>query len=116
MSAVSAVSLPTAIFATLTGSFVAPWIGWRAAFVLSALPAMMVIFIRRQMPESDVWLADKAARAASRDRRRASAVVAEIVGPRLAKTTALAFTLTLLKMTAFWFKNIWLPMYFHQFR
>jgi predicted MFS family arabinose efflux permease len=40
----------------MTGNFLAPWIGWRAAFMVSALPALMVVAIRSQMPESDVWL------------------------------------------------------------
>src|SRR6185436_19801808 len=43
-------------FASMVGYLAAPWIGWRAAFMLSALPALIVVFIRRQMPESDVWL------------------------------------------------------------
>src|SRR6267154_433755 len=43
-------------FASMVGNLLAPWIGWRAAFMLSALPALVVVFIRRQMPESDVWL------------------------------------------------------------
>jgi MFS family permease len=43
-------------FATMAGNFLAPWIGWRASFMVSALPALMVVFIRSQMPESDVWL------------------------------------------------------------
>src|SRR6185295_11304310 len=41
-------------FATMVGNLLAPWIGWRAAFMLSALPALLVVFIRSQMPESDV--------------------------------------------------------------
>src|SRR6186997_1453267 len=39
-------------FASIVGNILAPWIGWRAAFMLSALPALIVVFIRRQMPES----------------------------------------------------------------
>ena len=34
-------------------------IGWRLAFILSAVPALLVVVIRRQMPESDVWLVDQ---------------------------------------------------------
>src|SRR6266568_8705515 len=43
-------------FASMVGNLLAPWIGWRLAFMASALPALVVVFIRRQMPESDVWL------------------------------------------------------------
>src|SRR5471032_66025 len=37
-------------FASMVGNLLAPWIGWRLAFMLSALPALLVVFIRRQMP------------------------------------------------------------------
>src|SRR5215218_6150953 len=43
-------------FASMAGLQLAPMIGWRAAFMVSALPALVVVFIRREMPESDVWL------------------------------------------------------------
>src|SRR4029079_17979709 len=34
-------------FATMVGNLLAPWIGWRLAFMLSAAPALLVVFIRR---------------------------------------------------------------------
>ena len=55
--------------AALVGGFVEPafvrafgpdW-GWRACFFISLLPALLVVFIRRHMPESDVWEARQAA-------------------------------------------------------
>src|SRR3954463_8686255 len=44
------------VFATMAGLQLAPIIGWRAVFIVSALPALTVVFIRSSMPESDVWL------------------------------------------------------------
>src|SRR6266851_2784351 len=38
-------------FASMVGNLLAPWIGWRLAFMLSAVPALLVVTIRRQMPE-----------------------------------------------------------------
>jgi len=35
------------------------WIGWRGLFVLGALPALLVWYIRRHVPESPVWIAEK---------------------------------------------------------
>jgi MFS transporter, putative metabolite:H+ symporter len=100
-------------FATMAGNFLAPWIGWRATFMVSALPALMVVLIRSQMPESDVWLLHKkAARAVASPFH----VVAEMLGPALRKTTALAMTVTTFNMAAYWFKTIWLPTYFIQVR
>src|SRR6185503_19158782 len=43
-------------FASMMGNLLAPMIGWRLAFMLSAIPALLVVAIRRDMPESDVWL------------------------------------------------------------
>jgi MFS family permease len=102
-------------FATVVGNFLAPWIGWRWSFMLSALPALMVVLIRRHMPESDMWLAHQAD---SRGERRTGQlrVVADMLGPALRKTTALAMTVTTCNMAAYWFKTIWLPTYFHEIR
>lgn len=100
-------------FATVVGNFLAPWIGWRASFMLSALPALMVVLIRTQMPESDVWLLH---RREAREPRGHLHVLAEMLGPALRKTTALALTVTTFNMAAYWFKTIWLPTYFHQVR
>jgi len=102
-------------FATMVGNLLAPWIGWRAAFMVSALPAILVVFIRSQMPESDVWLLDKQ-RNPTRAGRGYIAVLSQMLGPALRKTTLLATTVTTLNMAAYWFKTIWLPTYFHEIR
>ena len=44
------------ILAALCGGLLSPVIGWRACFALSVLPALIVIAIRRYLPESDVWV------------------------------------------------------------
>jgi len=95
-------------FATMAGLQLAPLIGWRGVFIVSALPALIVVFIRRSMPESDVWLEDKRE---GRATRSLFSVVAEMLGPALRKTTALALTVTTFNMAAYWFKTIWLPTY-----
>src|ERR671937_254506 len=64
-------------FATMVGNFLAPWIGWRASFMVSALPALMVVLIRRQMPESDVWLEHR------RTAARTTAGYANVLGQML---------------------------------
>ena len=102
-------------FATMVGNLLAPWIGWRLAFMLSALPALLVVFIRSQMPESDVWLIDKQ-RNPTRAGRGYIARAVQMLGPALRKTTVLATTVTTLNMAAYWFKTIWLPTYFHEIR
>src|SRR6266513_1890204 len=44
------------LFASLTYGVVFPLFGWRALFVVGALPALPVIYIRARVPESPVWL------------------------------------------------------------
>src|SRR5207245_10853595 len=96
-------------FATIVGNFLAPWIGWRASFMVSALPALMVVLIRRQMPESDVWLEHK--RTATRTATGYANVLGQMLGLALRRTTALAMTVKTFNMAAYWFKTIWLPSY-----
>jgi MFS transporter, SHS family, lactate transporter len=38
-----------------------PW-GWRGLFVIGALPALLILFIRSSVPESPAWLAGRAER------------------------------------------------------
>ncbi len=103
--------------ATVVAYSLAPLIGWRWSFILSALPALIVVLIRRQMPESDVWLASR-----RRMQQQPSEVgglprgLTQMLGPALRRTTVLAFTVTTLTMAAYWFKTIWLPTYFSEIR
>jgi MFS family permease len=101
-------------FATMVGNLLAPVIGWRLAFMVSAAPALVVVFIRRQMPESDVWLAS--VRAGISSRLGYAAALGRMIAPALRATTAFAFTVTVMNMAAYWFKTIWLPTYLHEAR
>jgi MFS family permease len=101
--------------ATLVGFGAAPWLGWRWSFMLSALPALMVVLIRRHMPESDLWERDK-----QQIRGRGFAdqlrALATMLGPELRTLTLLAFMVTLFNMAGYWLKTSWLPTYFHETR
>ena len=44
------------LFAALVNAIVFPFFGWRGLFVVGALPALLVIYIRAHVPESPVWL------------------------------------------------------------
>src|SRR5919201_6699247 len=44
------------LLAALVFGIVFPRFGWRALFVVGALPALLVIYIRTKVPESPVWL------------------------------------------------------------
>jgi len=101
--------------AAIVGSFAAPVIGWRATFMLSALPALLVTVIRRHVPESDVWLESSA----SRDPRRRTgpvSAVKELLGRAMAWRTTRALVLTTCNMSAYWFTFLWLPTYLREER
>ena len=67
------------------GNFVAPAIGWRLVFILSALPALIVIAVRRYMPESDLWQANR-----SRHGQGHLKELAVLFSPGLRRATGLA--------------------------
>jgi MFS family permease len=87
--------------AAVVGSFVAPVIGWRATFVLSAAPAFLVTITRRALPESAVWLRDRAP----------APPVRELFAPGLRRIVGLTFGLAVLNMSSYWFTYTWLPTY-----
>jgi putative MFS transporter len=60
VSAMLPLCWPIGIFAAAgAGLLVVPHFGWRWLFALGALPAVMVFLIRRGVPESPRWLADR---------------------------------------------------------
>jgi len=52
------------VMGALVGGHIAPLIGWRWTFVLSGLPVLFALWVRRHTPESQAWLARKGAPAA----------------------------------------------------
>jgi MFS family permease len=104
--------------ASLVGGLLAPalahrfgpdW-GWRAAFFLSVLPALLVVVIRARMPESDVWLQQEAG-----PRVRTRGRVAELLGvPALRAAFLKCLVLAMAGMSAYWFTYLWLPTYLYQ--
>src|SRR3954464_8250924 len=101
-------------FASMMGNILAPAIGWRLAFMLSSLPALLVVVIRREMPESDVWLLS--VKDGVNRRLGYVAALGQMLGPALRKTTTLALSVTTFNMAAYWFKTIGLPTYLLQTR
>ncbi len=49
------------LLATLVSAVALPQVGWRGLFMLGALPALLVLYIRRRVPESPDWIAGRAA-------------------------------------------------------
>ena len=49
------------LLATIAYGVLYPTIGWRGLFIVGALPALLVVYIRRNVPESPDWHARQAA-------------------------------------------------------
>jgi MFS family permease len=93
--------------ATIMGAFFAPHFGWRMTFAVSAIPAAVVVLIRRFLPESDVW---ESHRALNRPLSY-GALIGRLLGHDLRRVTILAFILTVLNMGSYWFTYTWFPKY-----
>jgi MFS family permease len=99
--------------ASVVGGFLAPAIGWRACFWISILPALLVVAIRKQLPESDVWL-EKGSRPRGTAANPASAGPLRLLfSPRYRKTFILCLVLAVFDMSAYWFTYSWMPGYLH---
>jgi SHS family lactate transporter-like MFS transporter len=49
---------PVGFFLASLANLALPHIGWRAMLVLGVIPALLILFIRRHVPESPAWIAE----------------------------------------------------------
>jgi MFS family permease len=107
--------------ASVVGGFVSPVIGWRACFFVSVLPALLVVYIRKSLPESDLWLERKRLLARddfSKDSRSSEykSKMLLLFSRAYRKLFVLSLVLAIFDMSAYWFTYSWLPGYLHQER
>jgi MFS family permease len=99
--------------AALMGSLFAPAFGWRATFLVSGLPALLVAAVRRGIPESDLWERQRQGRV------RPVAVwepIAALFRGGVRGTAVRALVLAVFNMSAYWFTYVWFPGYLQQDR
>jgi MFS family permease len=84
-------------------ALVLPRFGWRAVFLVGVLPALIVLWIRRDVPESEIWL------------RRTPATAGGSLGALLRKdlrrNALLATTMNASAMFGYWGLFTWIPAY-----
>ena len=100
------------ILASLVGGIISPIIGWRFTFLISIVPAIMVILIRRYLNESDVWIQNK-------DQYINKSIFQEfkqLVSKEYRKIFLMSLILCIFGMSAYWFTYSWLPSYLTQER
>ncbi len=98
--------------AAVMGFLVAPVIGWRAVFFVSAGSALVAFVVRTHLPESHLWERQR------EDRLSPAQALALIARYRLTGVTLKGFVLAVLKLGTYWTCYTWLPKFlqteFHQ--
>ena len=104
--------------ASLAGGLLSPLIGWRNCFFLSVLPAILVIYIRKRLPESDLWLHWKESIKYDLIPGRAQLLTGfnqlrQLFMVPHRKTFIFALILAIFDMSAYWLTYSWMPGYLH---
>ena len=107
--------------ASVVGGLLMPLIGWRACFFVSVLPALLVLFIRRHLPESDLWLHRKESRmnlpgSSHSGTPEGIRLFAMLFSKDNRKFFILGLILAIFDMSAYWLTYSWMPGYLHQER
>ena len=82
---------------------------WRAVFFVGVLPALVTLWIRKGVPESEMWREHKTA--AARDPGAAGVSFLEIFSARYARSTFALLFLNFFGMFAWWGLFTWVPAY-----
>jgi MFS family permease len=93
-------------------AIVPPAVAWKILFWLGILPGLLVIYIRRKVPEPAIFMqmrAQRAARAGNTPARRG--VFLDIFRPPLLRTTILATMLSTGMLAAYYSITTWLPTF-----
>jgi MFS family permease len=91
--------------AALVVALVLPRFGWRIVFMIGILPALLTLWIRSGVEESQVWLQSRV----RRDHR--TATIKDVFHTRFGATTALLTLLSTSTIFAYWGLNLWVPAY-----
>ncbi|MDZ7363832.1 MAG: MFS transporter [candidate division KSB1 bacterium] len=95
------------ILAAIVSAIVLPTLGWRALFVVGVLPALLTIWIRRRVPEPELW---KAGQTVSRPLSSfLKEKLSEIFKPAFLRRTLVATLITSFVLFAYWGLFTWLP-------
>jgi MFS family permease len=106
--------------AAIVGGFVEPFLAarfgayyaWRLCFLGSAAPALLVVAIRRFMPESDVWIASRRQPREGAEARHPF-LNALLRDRSIRRLFVLGLILAVTDMSAYWFTYLWMPKYLY---
>ncbi|HEY0745709.1 MAG TPA: MFS transporter [Steroidobacteraceae bacterium] len=92
-------------------SLMPPNIAWKIVFWLGILPALLVVYIRRNVPEPAIYLETRARLASPRNKAVAATGFLDIFRPPLLGTTILATSLSTGMLGAYYSVTTWLPTF-----
>ena len=101
--------------AALVAGIVLHYANWRIVFFVGILPALVILWIRKDVPESEMWLerhrlVERSANAISQDRSK-HAGFARIFQPPFVKYTFALLFVNFFGMFAWWGLFTWMPPY-----
>ena len=104
--------------ASLVGGLLSPVIGWRSCFFISVLPAFLVFYIRKKLPESDLWLHRKKSIESGHSligelKNTGIRQFMQLFSPQTRKYFILGLVLAIFDMSAYWLTYSWMPGYLH---
>ena len=110
------------VLASIIGGILEQNLGWRSCFFISILPALLVVFTRKSLPESDVWIqrkklaADVTSNENSYYKKKDVNTFFMLFKKEYRKLFILCLVLAIFDMSAYWFTYSWLPAYLNQQR
>lgn len=90
--------------AAIVNMLVLPTFGWRAVFFVGVVPAFFTLWVRRRVPEPEVWQR-------SRGTAAARAPFSQIFGGGFLRITLVITLMNACTMFAWWGFNLWIPAY-----
>jgi MFS family permease len=82
---------------------------WRYVFLVGALPAVFVLFIRLIVKEPDAWVEVRDSRKLKKDAELATFTLKQLFGPRLIRDTLIASSLAFVVLLVLWGATMWIP-------
>ena len=94
------------ILAALFSAAILPSYGWRGLFLIGILPALVTIWIRRSVPEPEIWKSHSSSSYSSTLKH-----FVEIFRPPLLRNTLIASLLATVVLFAYWGLFTWIPTF-----
>lgn len=96
--------------AAIVAYLLLPLVGWRGVFFVGLVPALLTLWIRRNVPEPEVWKIAQSERQTKPQAHWSATLAALFRSPLASRTIALTL-MNACCMFAWWGFNLWVPSY-----